>query len=276
MVVGERKTNHLYKAVNFTTSEFDPEATSKRIYIKGNKSNVSFRGHLYGTSRTDNNSYWDNSKDDNLNLLHAWAEHYASTQKAKNFTLYYLNEKQIEEIKDNKNWITAETQMFDDFAAMIKGAGKYGALKLENPVLTDAEVMSALSSGSKDFAARVKSWVELSGQRNANSFGHYGFGGLMLKLMVKDIEARWKEFTTKAAVDVTLYPSYDAWSKVFRSSKSISFTVYIESMSAVCATANFNRWNNSVKWKPEICSIWDQTPNKIAVTDYLDQFFTGK
>lgn len=275
-VVGQKGKNHLYKAMNFTTCEFDPEATSKRIYIEGNKSNVKFKGVEYGTSRTANTSYWDNTKNDDVNLLHAWAEHHATLQKAKNFTLYYLNEKQIEEIKDNKNWVTAETQMFDDFAAMIKGAGKYGALKLESPTITDNEVLATLKAGSKDFAARVKEWNELSGQRDSNSFSHYGFGGLMLKVMVKDIETRWTEFTTKAAVDAVLYPTYEAWSKVFRSSKSIAFTTYIEKMSAVCALAGFNRWNESGKWKPEICSIWDQTPNKIAVTDYLDQFFTGK
>ena len=94
--------------------------------------------------------------------------------------------------------------------------------------------------------------------------------------MVKDIETRWKEFTTKAAVNVTLYPSFEVWTKVFRSGKSISFAHYIEKMSAVCALSQFGRWQDATKWKPEICSIWDQTPNKIAVTDYLDQFFTGK
>lgn len=275
-VVGQKGNNHLYKAVNFTTAEFDPEATSKRIYIEGNKSQISFKNGLYSTSRTANRSYWDNTSTEVLSLLHAWAEHHATTQKSKNFTLFYLNEKQIEQVKDNKNWVTAESQMFDDFAEMIKGAGKYSALKLDSPTVTDNEVLMALKAGSKDFAARVKQWNELSGQRNSNSFSHHGFGGLMLKLMVKTIETQWKEFTDKAAVDVALYPTYEAWSKVFRSSKTISFTLYIESMSAVVALGSFNRWNSSDKWKPEICSIWDQTPNKIAVTDYLDQFFTGK
>lgn len=274
-VVGKKGDNHLYKAVNFTTSEFDPEAKSKRIYIEGNKSKVKFRGAEYGTSRTANRSYWDNTSTEDLSLLHAWAEHHATIQKSKNFTLYYLTEKQIEEIKDNKNWVTAENQMFDDFAEMIKGAGKYGALKLDNPTLQDAEVMNALKAGSKDFLERVKQWNALIGQRDSNSFSHYGFGQLMLKAMVKNIETRWKEFTTKAAVDVTLYPTYEAWTKVFRSSKSISFQGYIQTMSPVCTNAMFNRWSEAL-WKPEICSIWDQTPNKIAVTDYLDQFFTGK
>lgn len=268
--------NHLYKAMNFGTTEFDPEAPSKRIYIEGNKSKVKFRGAEYSTSRTANNSYWDNTNTEDMNLLHAWAEHHATQQKSKNFKLYYLNEKQIEEVKGKKNWVTAESQMFDDFAEMIKGAGKYGALKLEAPSLADNEVLSALKAGSKDFNARVKMWGDLSGQRDANSFSHYGFGALMLKAMVKEIETRWKDFTTKAAVDVTLYPSYDVWSKVFRSGKSISFAHYIEKMSAVCALSQFGRWQDATKWKPEICSIWDQTPNKIAVTDYLDQFFTGK
>lgn len=268
--------NHLYKAVNFGTSDFDPDAPSKRIYIEGNKSKVKFRGAEYGTSRTANNSYWDNSTTEDMSLLHAWAEHHATQQKSKNFKLYYLTEKQIEQIKDKKNWVTAESQMFDDFADLIKGAGKYGALKLEAPTLADNEVLSALKAGSKDFNERVKVWGELSGQRDANSFSHYGFGALMLKAMVKDIETRWKEFTTKAAVNVTLYPSFEVWTKVFRSGKSISFAHYIEKMSAVCALSQFGRWQDATKWKPEICSIWDQTPNKIAVTDYLDQFFTGK
>lgn len=268
--------NHLYKAVNFGTDDFDPEAKSKRIYIEGNKSKVVFRSGGYSTSRTANNSYWDNTNTEDMSLLHAWAEHHAEKQKSKNFKLYYLNEKQIEEVKDNKNWVTAESQMFDDFAEMIKSAGKYGALKLEHPSLADQEVLSALKAGSADFRERIKVWNELSGQRDANTFSHYGFGALMLKIMVKDIEARWKEFTTKAAVDMTLYPTYDAWVKVFRSGRSISFGGYIDKMSAVVALSQFGRWQDSSRWKPEICSIWDQTPNKIAVTDYLDQFFTGK
>lgn len=275
--VGERGGNHLYKAINFATAEFDKDATTKRIYIAGNKSSVTVRGMHYGTSRTANKSYWDNTKDDAMNLLHAWAEYHATLHKTKMFTLYYLNEKQIEEVKDNKNWVTADVQMFDDFAAMIKGAGKYSALRLENPGLADSEVLQVMTNGSADFAARVQEWKELGGQRDTNSFSHYGFGALMLKLMVKDIEARWAEFTTKAAVDVVLYPSYDVWAKVFRASKSIPFYQYVEQISAVCSHASFNRWSSKdAKWKTEICCIWDQTPNKLSVTDYLDQFFTGK
>ena len=276
MTVGQRGTNHLYKAQNFLTAEFEPEAKSLRLYVEGNKSNLKFRGMDYGTSRTTNNSYWDNSKNDDLSLLHSWAEHHATTQKAKCFTLYYLNEKQVEEIRGNKNWVHAEEQMFDDFAKMIAASGKYGALRLDAPSLSDTEVMNVLKAGSADFQARVKDWVTLSGQRDNHMFGSSGFGGLMLKLFIQRISDRWTEFTKKAAVDVTLYPSYDVWAKVFRSGKSINFQVYIDQMSSICAHANFNRWGNTTGWKSEICSLWDQTPNKIAVTDYLDQFFTGK
>lgn len=276
MLVGAKGKNHLYKAMNFGTNDFDPEAKSLRLYIEGNKSKVRFRGAECSTSRTSNNSYWDNTNTEDLSLLHAWAEYYATTQKEKNFTLYYLNEKQIEEIKGNKNWVHAETRMFDDFAAMIKGAGKYGALKMDPPTLTDTEVFNTLKSGSPDFAKRVTEWSDLSGQRDSACFGSYGFGGLMLKLMSTTIASRWSEFTTKAAVDVKIYPTHESWTKVFRSSKSINFVAYAEKMSQVCAHANFNRWRNNAGWKTEICSIWDNTPNKIAVTDYLDQFFTGK
>lgn len=272
--VGPKGNNHLYKAVNFTTTEFDPDAPSKRIYICGNKSKIEFDGSQYSTSRTANRSYWDNTHNDDLNLLHAWAEYHATLQKSKNFTLYYLNEKQLEQVQGKSNWVPATEQMFDDFAELIKNAGKYSVLKIEGPRLNDNEVLTALKAGSKDFNARCIEWNTLSGQRS-ESFSSYGFGALMMKVRVAQIEKRWTEFSKKAAVDVTLYPTWQIWSKVLRSSKNISFINYIQGMSAVCALGQFGRWNDTGLWKAEICSIWDQTPNKIAVTDYLNQFFTG-
>ncbi|MNC00112.1 Histidine kinase-, DNA gyrase B-, and HSP90-like ATPase [compost metagenome] len=277
MTVGKKGENHLYRAMNFGTTEFDPDATTQHFYIQGNKTRVLFRDDERATSRTQYSDYWDSTHNGNYNLLHAWAEHHAAGTKDGKFVLYYLNEKQIEEVAANKNWVPVEDYIFTEFALLVKGVGKYGALKLSSASISESETHKALLFGSADYNARAKEWNELAGQRSGSAFGTgSSFGSLMLSLVAATISDKWATWSVEAGIDKVLYPSYDSWIKVFRNGTTRNFVDYVTKMSPMVAHGQFARWNDKIQWKPEICTYWDSIPNKISVTSYLDQFFTGK
>ena len=275
--VGKKGTNHLYRANDFGTLEFDPDATTPHFYIQGNKTRVIFKNDERATSRTQYSDYWDSTHNGNYNLLHAWAEHHAAGLPDGKFYLYYLNEKQIEEVAANKNWIPVESYILTEFALLVKSVGKYGALRLDAANLNESDTHKAMLQGSQDYAARAKEWNELAGQRSGAAFGtSNAFGQLVLSLMAQDVSKDWANWSVEAGIDKTLYPSYDAWIKVFRSGTTRKFVDYIQKMSPMIAYGSFARWNEKVKWQPEACEYWNNLENKISVTSYLDQFFTGK
>lgn len=277
MSVGKKGDNHLYRAMNFGTLEFDPDVKTPHFYIQGNKTRVNFRDDERTTSRTQYSDYWDSTHNGNYNLLHAWAEHHAAGTKEGKFMLYYLNEKQIEEVAANPNWISVEDYVLVEFAELVKSVGKYGALKLNSASLSESETHKALLFGSKDYEARAKEWNELAGQRTGSAFGSgSSFGSLVLSLMAATISDKWATWSVEAGIDKNLYPSYDSWIKVFRNGVTRNFIDYITKMSPMVAHGSFARWNDKVQWRPEICAYWDNLENKISVTSYLDQFFTGK
>lgn len=275
--VGKKGYNHLFRAANFGTAEFDPDVTTPHYYILGNKTRVIFDEDERATSRTQYSDYWDSTHNGNYNLLHAWAEHHAAGRKDGKFTLFYLNEKQIEEVADNKNWIPVEDHILTEFAQVVKAVGKYGALRMSTASISESDTHKALLAGSLDYEARAKEWNELAGRRSGDSFGTTTtFGHLVLSLKAEKIKAAWDTWSVEAGIDKTLYPTYDQWIKVFRGGEQRNFVDYIASMSTLVAYGLFGRWKSNIKWQPELCSYWDDIENKTSVTTYLDQFFTGK
>lgn len=275
------KPFHLYRSTAFTVETFDPEDQSKdQMYLQGNKGEWKLFGLTYPTSKTQYASYKDAQSTGNSgDMLHAWMERrLGAAKKGEQISIHFLTESQIEQIKDNPKWTSVEAEMEKDFIQIAKSCGKYSHLGMTFDGLSDNDVHKALEKRSSDYKQRAAEWRKiLTGiaAEDANVSRKF-FKFYAKRALDTWPNSEWSSRAAKMNVDVAKYPEIMDWYKAtVINSNTARFSEYIKTSSKIVALFRYSYSSLPDDLAEELSRLWDSIPNKISVTDYLDQLLTG-
>lgn len=275
------KPFHLYRSTAFSVETFDPEdKTQKRMYLQGNKGEWKLFGLTHQTSKTQYASYKDASSSSNAgDMIHAWMERrLGAAKKGEQIRIYFLTEAQIEQVKNNPSWTSVEAEMEKDFIAIAKSCGKYSHLGMVFDGLSDNDVHKAMEKHSPDYKARATEWRKiLTGIAAEDANVSRKFFKFYAKRALDAWQSsEWPARAAKMNVDTAKYPLVMDWyNATVINNNSARFSDYIKTSSKIVALFRYSYSSLPDDLAEELSRLWDSIPNKISVTDYLDQLLTG-
>lgn len=262
--------NHLYRLDAFYTKTLDEDSTVPQLYLIGNKSKIKFLDLEIGVSRTTTKSYQFNGSYV-ADLLHYWARYKLCAASA--MTIHYVSDAQAERLKDNPKWIRLERQIVKDAAKLLTGVGPFWNVHLSQAGLYDRDVFNAACTHSKSFNAAVGEWKAMMKTVETDRRQLEDFVTCLLNNVPSAVDAHWDDFVSAAG----LAPGTKReWANTFnQASISLNFQEFVGKNTPLLVTISQRNTSWNEGWERDVGRHWDTTPNKITVTDFIDQKIKG-